>query len=241
VAQTPAVALEFTHVAKRLGSRWVLRDVNFTLARGETAVVLGPNGAGKTTLLKLAARTWTPSHGHIRWFGGEAAESEGDVRIGYLGHASFLYRALSGLENLEFYARLYGLKRPRASAEAALERVGLTAFRFEPVRRYSRGMEQRCAIARAFLASPDLLLLDEPYTSLDLQATGVLDELVRGTTGRGGAALVITHQLHEAERLGDRTAILWQGRIVRSAESGEFAALAAAYRTLFERREHDGA
>lgn len=241
MAQTAPVALEFVHVAKRLGSRWVLRDVNLSLARGETAVILGPNGAGKTTLLKLAARTWAPSRGRIRWFGGEAAEAQGDVRIGYLGHASFLYRALSGLENLEFYARLYGLASPRAAAEAALEQVGLTAFRFEAVRRYSRGMEQRCAIARTFIADPELLLLDEPYTSLDVQATKVLDHLVRETTARGGAALVITHQLQEAQRVGDRTAILWQGRIVKSAAAGEFDALATAYRSLFARREHHGA
>ena len=237
---TPSPPLEITHVAKRLGTRFVLRDVSLTLASGEVAVVIGPNGAGKTTLLKLAARVWTPSRGRIRWFGLEPEEATGDARIGYLGHASFLYRPLSGLENLEFYARLYGLADPRARAEDALGRVGLRPFRFEPVRRYSRGMEQRAAIARTFLAEPELLLLDEPYTSLDVQGVDLLDQLVGEVTGRGGAALVITHQLTEARRIGHRTAILWQGRIVRSAEASGFDELAEAYRGLFSKRRQHG-
>jgi heme exporter protein A len=231
-----ASLLEVRHLSKRLGGRWVLRDVTFDLPAGEVGVILGPNGAGKSTLLKVLAGVWQPSAGTVRRFG--AAGDGPDARIGYLGHRSMLYPMLSGLENLTFYAHLYGLPAPRDAAAQMLRRVGLGPFQHEPVRRYSRGMEQRAAIARTFLPRPLLLLLDEPYTGLDLDAVRLLDHLVVQAVAEGGGALVITHHLEEAERLGTRFGILWQGRLLAWKSRAEWPVteLEARYRGLFAER-----
>lgn len=208
-----APLLEATHVAKRLGERLVLRDVTVAVPAGAVVVVLGPNGAGKSTLLKLAAGVWAPTQGRLQRFGQSVDGDTPDARVGYLGHRSFLYGGLSGLENLTFYARLFGVPRPRERAAALLAAVGLRPFQHEPVRRYSRGMEQRAAVARAFVAQPRLLLLDEPYTGMDVAAAALLDRWIRHTVGQGGGALLITHHLDEAARIGDRVGILWRGRL----------------------------
>lgn len=231
-----APLLEVRRLSKRLAGRWVLRDVTLELAAGEVGVIVGPNGAGKSTLLNVVAGVWQPSGGTVRRFG--AAGGEPDGRIGYLGHRSMLYPMLSGIENLTFYARLYGLPAPREAAAQALRRVGLGPFQHEPVRRYSRGMEQRAAIARAFLANPRLLLLDEPYTGLDLDAARLLDGLVRQVAAEGGGALLITHNLEEADRVGTRFGILWQGRLLawKSRDDWPVAELQARYRGLFAER-----
>jgi heme exporter protein A len=239
VAGTGGVAaplLDVRHLSKRIGGRWVLRDVTLELVGGEVGVIVGPNGAGKSTLLKVLAGVWQPSGGMVRRFGSENAQPDG--RIGYLGHRSMLYPMLTGLENLTFYARLYGLPAPRAAAAQALRRVGLGAFQHEAVRRYSRGMEQRAAIARAFLSNPRLLLLDEPYTGLDLDATRLVDTLVGEVVAEGGGALLITHNLDEAERVGTRFGILWQGRLVAWRSRAEWPAteLRARYGRLFAER-----
>lgn len=238
-----AAPLSVRHAAKRLGMRWVLRDVDFELAAGTVGVIVGPNGAGKSTLLKLAAGVWEPSRGQIVRFGEATRTDAGSARIGYLAHQSFLYGALSGLENLEFYGRLYGVRDPRGAAQRMLAHVGLARFQTEPTRRYSRGMQQRAAIARTFLHDPDLLLLDEPYTSLDVEAAAILDGMIRAVVRRGGAALLITHQWEEARRLAQWAAVLWQGRLVWSgpADPGALVGLETDYRRLFERRGGHGA
>lgn len=229
--------LHIQHISKRLGDRLVLKDVSFDVAQGQVAAFIGPNGAGKSTLLRIIAGVWRPSMGEVDRFGKPIHGDGSDRRIGYLGHQSFLYPALSGLENLEFYARLYGVKPVREAAMQALNAVGMKRFQHEQVRRYSRGMEQRVAIARAFMGDPELVLLDEPYTGLDVQATVLLDRLIRNTLAKGGGALLITHQLDEAKRLADYVGILWQGRLVswQAREPGVFDDLEQRYQSLFHR------
>jgi heme exporter protein A len=186
--------------------------------------------------LKLAAGVWAPSEGVLERYGDAVGEDGGDPRIGYLGHQSLLYRALIGLENLEFFGRLYGLRIPRVRAEAMLRRVGLRRVQGDPVARYSRGMEQRCAIARVFLHEPSLLLLDEPYTGLDVEARGILDALVRETVAMGGAAVYTTHVLDDVERESTRGAVLWRGDI-RQADRGGARAAAVLYENLLHARD----
>lgn len=230
--------LEAAGLRKRLGERMVLRDVSFSLMPGDSGVMVGPNGAGKTTLLKVLAGVWKPSAGTLSRFG-QSADGEGsDRRVGYLGHQSFLYRALTGRENLIFYARLYGVQEPERVAVEALKRVGMDRFQHDPVRRYSRGMEQRVSIARAFLARPELLLLDEPYTGLDVEAARLLDQMIEETVRRGGASLLITHHLDEARRVGNRYGILWNGRLVRWTDRDRegLSAVASEYQGFFAGR-----
>ena len=241
-----APLLSAVAVAKRLGERLVLRDVTLAVPAGSVVVVLGPNGSGKSTLLKLAAGLWAPSRGRLERFGQVVGTEATDPRVGYLGHRSFLYGALSGLDNLTFYARLYGVPRPRERAARLLAEVGLRRFQHEPVRRYSRGMEQRAALARAFVAHPQLLLLDEPYTGLDVGATGLLDQWIRRTTAAGGAVLLITHHLDEAARMGDRVGILWRGRledppVTRDGPGGFREQVARTYEARFRGSGPSGA
>jgi len=212
--------LRVVHLEKWIGERKVLADVSLDVGAGGGLAVLGPNGAGKTTLLKLVAGLWTPTRGEV-WRFGERVGEEGrpDPRVGLIGHQSFLYPALTALENLAMYARLYGLGHPEARAWAALEHFGLSWSARDPVRTFSRGMKQRLALARAWIHGPRLLLLDEPYAGLDLPGQQLLDEWLEEHRQRGGARLVITHNAGEALRVSDAVTILIRGRLVWWSEA----------------------
>lgn len=166
-------ALAADGLGKRLGERWVLAQVSFRVERGGALALLGPNGAGKSTLLRILAGLWKADRGTVVRFGQAVTEPRADRRIGYLGHRSLLYPALTARENLTLTARLWGCDPRRAGA--ALEEVGLGRFLDEPVATFSRGMLQRAAIARALLPDPEVLLLDEPYTGLDAPGRELLD------------------------------------------------------------------
>jgi heme exporter protein A len=155
-------------LGKRFGDKRVLRGVEFELARGGFAVVTGPNGSGKTTLLRICAGLAVPSEGEI-------AVDVGRTQIGYLAHDPLVYRELTAFENLELYGRLYRVPECRERIGMLLERFGLWDARHERVSAYSRGMTQRLALCRVLLHSPELLVLDEPYSSLDEAGASLLD------------------------------------------------------------------
>ena len=155
-------------LGKRFGDKRVLRGVDFELPRGGFAVVTGPNGSGKTTLLRICAGLALPSEGKI------AVEAT-RTQIGYLAHEPLVYRELTALENLELYGRLYRVPEHRERIGMLLERFGLWGARHERVSAYSRGMTQRLALCRVLLHSPELLVLDEPYSSLDEAGASLLD------------------------------------------------------------------
>lgn len=211
------------HLEKRIGDKEVLRDISLELGRYSALAVLGPNGVGKTTLLRVLAGVWGPSRGQL-WRFDEPVSKDGrpDPRVGYLGHQSFLYPSLTALENLTFYARLWGLNRPRERAQDMLMRVGLTWSHSDPVRTFSRGMLQRAAIARALLPEPQLLLLDEPYTGLDLEAQAFLDRTLIAFRQDGGAIILITHNVAEALRSSDAVTIMLGGKLVWWAPTPEW-------------------
>jgi ABC-type multidrug transport system ATPase subunit len=207
--------LRVKHLEKWIGERRVLADVSLEVGAGGGLAILGPNGAGKSTLLKVVAGLWSPSGGEVWRFGAPMAdEARPDPRVNLVGHHSFLYPALSGLENLEIYGRLYKIGRPRERALAALERFGLGWSSRDPVRTYSRGMKQRLTLARAWMCQPQLLLLDEPYVGLDLPGQRLLDDWLEEHRLGGGARLVITHYPEEAVRISDAVAILIRGQLV---------------------------
>ena len=209
------VLLRALHLEKKIGGKVVLRDVSLEVGGQGALAILGPNGAGKTTLLRILSGVWGPTQGEL-WRFGQKVDKEGrsDPRIGYLGHQSFLYPTLSALDNLTFYAKLWGLDRPSVRAANALKQVGLTWSQTDPVKTYSRGMLQRAAIARVLLTQPKLLLLDEPYTGLDLAAQEFLDTTLRSFQTAGGAIILITHNVHEAIRVSQAVTILVRGRLV---------------------------
>jgi len=140
-------------------------------------------------------------------------------RIGLLSHQTFLYDHLSGLENLEFYARLYGLDEPRATARAALRGAGLDSRRHDLVRGYSRGMQQRLAIARTLLHRPDILLLDEPFSGLDREASDRLQEALRAPDACRRACVMATHDFAAGVALSTRIVVLADGRIAADVPS----------------------
>ena len=214
------VLVRALHLEKKIGGKVVLRDVSLEVGGQGALAILGPNGAGKTTLLRILSGVWGPTQGEL-WRFGQKVDKEGrsDPRIGYLGHQSFLYPTLSALDNLTFYAKLWGLDRPSVRAANALKQVGLTWSQTDPVKTYSRGMLQRAAIARVLLTQPKLLLLDEPYTGLDMAAQEFLDTTLRSFQAAGGAIILITHNVHEAIRIAQAVTILVRGRLVWWADT----------------------
>jgi ABC-type multidrug transport system ATPase subunit len=155
-------------LGKRFGDKRVLRGVDLDVGRGGFALVTGPNGSGKTTLLRICAGLALPTEGRVAV---EAARTQ----IGYLAHEPLVYRELTALENLELYGRLYRVPERRERIGMLLERFGLWEARHERVAAYSRGMTQRLALCRVLLHSPELLVLDEPYSALDEAGAALLD------------------------------------------------------------------
>jgi len=179
--------------------------------------VLGPNGAGKSTLLGVLATLVAPSSGRVRW--GEVELRRGSAArssLGYVGHEPGLYMDLGPLENLSLFARVYGLSDPLGRGRALLDRVGLGDVPHEvPVRTFSRGMQQRLALARALLHEPPILLFDEPSSALDpVGARWLAEELGRERDG-GRVVVLVTHDLEAAGGLAEHVVVMRRGRVVR--------------------------
>lgn len=228
------LAIDAEGVRKAFGRTVVLRDLTLRVKKGEALAVFGPNGAGKSTLLRLCATLYRPGRGTLRLFGSEDTGTVLRRRLSLLGHQSYLYPDLSALENLVFYARLYGLAGAERVAETWLERVGLSASRNSPVRTFSRGMEQRLALARALLHAPDLLLLDEPWTGLDAEGADLLTGLLTELRREGCTLVTATHDFDRGLDVADRAVILHRGRIVWESAivAGARPALDAIYRRV---------
>jgi heme ABC exporter ATP-binding subunit CcmA len=212
-------SLTFTEVTRSFGRRRALSRVTFRCDAGEIVGLLGPNGAGKSTLLSIAATLIQPTSGEVR-YGDRTARDGGAAlrgRIGLLGHDLYLYPELSAAENLLFFGRTYQLPDVARRVDRALERTGLDARRHDPIADYSRGMRQRLALERALLHDPRLVLLDEPFTGLDDEATRALRERLAGLRASGRIVLLTTHDLETIESLIDRAVMLRGGQVVTIA------------------------
>lgn len=201
-------------VSRHFGRRRAVSRITFQASRGTVLGLLGPNGAGKSTLLALLATLLRPSAGSIRYGGLDAAAHGAALRgsIGVLGHDLFLYPELTALENLEFFATLYGVADPRHAASAALGHAGLSDRAGDPVSSFSRGMRQRVALERALIHRPRLLLLDEPFTGLDDSSASALGGRLRSLRQTGAIVVLATHDLDLAEGMFDRAVFLRDGR-----------------------------
>jgi heme exporter protein A len=201
------LALRLAGLRRDYGERTALDGVGLELAGGESLVVLGPNGAGKTTLLRILATLLRPSGGEVVVLGCSLPREAWKLRgkIGYLGHEPLLYRDLSGRENLRFHARLHGISG--AAGEARIEQllvaVGMERRADERIAELSAGMRQRLAVCRCVLHEPELLLLDEPDSNLDLEGRELARELIG--PGGGRTRVIVTHDpdrfLPEADRV----------------------------------------
>lgn len=208
-------------LVKRYGMNLVLRGVDLHVNAGEFVTLVGSNGAGKSTLMRIVATLLQPTSGTVQIGGWALPKHAGRVRrhIGLVSHHSLLYGDLTAAENLAFFARIYHLDHSEERVMAALRKVGLYARQRDAVSTFSRGMVQRLTIARATLHEPDILLLDEPYTGLDQDASRLLDDLLRQEHENGRSILMITHDLTHGLNLCDRTAILNRGKIVHDVAS----------------------
>jgi heme ABC exporter ATP-binding subunit CcmA len=227
-ATTPSSPLRsmvtISGLAKRYNLRPVLTGVNYSMPTGRTVVLLGPNGAGKTTLLRILATLTKPSQGQVLVGSADVVRDAGDVRriIGYVGHQPMVYSELTGVENLLFFAKMYGVPDGAARAERLLTRVGLRAKTRDRVATYSRGQVQRLALARGLLHDPPLLLLDEPETGLDADAILLLRELIGERRERGLSTIFTTHQVDQGLIASDEALALVRGRVAYSGSSSGF-------------------
>jgi heme exporter protein A len=226
--------IEVRDLVKSFGPRKALDGVSLSIGAGECVALMGPNGAGKTTLLRILASLSRPTSGVVHIAGLDPRRVEVGRRIGFLSHQTLLYDDLTVEQNLRFYARLYDLDGASQRIEELLERVGLGARRDDLVRALSRGMQQRLAVARAILHRPQVLLLDEPFTGLDLQAVQVLTDLLKELVEEDCAVLMATHSLERGLALGRRVLVLKQGSIVydRPREAIDSAVFFDTYRAL---------
>lgn len=189
------VVLQAQRISKFFGDRPVLHAVNFTAHGGDAAVIVGRNGVGKSTLIRVFCGLTRPSAGRLLLFGREptALAAAQFRRIGVLLHQTLLYPNLSARENIEFYSELFDIAQPAAHASRWLERIGLEHAADEQVSALSRGMEQRLAIARAMLADPELILLDEPFAALDADGAALVAGLIREALARNAAVIFTAH------------------------------------------------
>ncbi len=211
--------IEVHKLTKRFGLKTVLRGLDFEVQPGEFVALLGPNGAGKTTFLRILASLSRPSMGKVKIAGYELPGQAAAVRarLGVVSHLPLLYPDLTAQENLEFYARMYGLTEYEARITQVLEMIGLEPRRHDLVRTFSRGMQQRLAIGRAILHDPEVMLFDEPYTGLDQDASAMLDEVLKTVAAQGRTVVMTSHDLARAEDLATRFDILSRGVIAASA------------------------
>jgi len=219
-AEQPGIA-RLTSVAKLFGTFAALRPLSLTLEPGKIYLILGENGAGKSTLLRLLAGLAEPSQGKVEVFGAPPSASRG--RIAYMAHASTLYDELTALENLHYFATLHKMDGSCAcvgSPEMALRAVSLDPALKRPVAQYSQGMRQRASLARALQSDPELLLLDEPFSNLDVaSAQSIVDLLADFRTWphpnspAGRTIVLTTHQAHLVQPIADVTLTLTAGTL----------------------------
>ncbi|HKF50058.1 MAG TPA: ABC transporter ATP-binding protein [Terracidiphilus sp.] len=213
------------NVSKLFGTFAALRQVTAELELGKCYVLIGENGAGKSTLLRILAGLLRPSFGTVQLFGdrepGSPAAGPGRwgvepqhirERIGYMSHAAMLYDELSAEENLRYFASLYPGRQCLSPSEA-LRQVGLDPALRRPVGHYSQGMRQRTSLARVLLSVPELLLLDEPFSNMDVESARQMVELLAGFRHGSRTIVITTHQRELAAPIADYVFALKAGRV----------------------------
>ena len=209
-----------TNLIKQFGRFAALRGVTAEFPGGKLYAILGDNGAGKTTLLRTLAGLNHPSSGQVTILGRTRFR---DVchQVGYMAHPSLLYDEMSGVENLAYFAQLYGIG-DSGRCDEAIRAVGLDPTLTRPVGQYSQGMRQRMSLARALLNDPRILLLDEPFSNVDLHSAADMVRLLAGLRNRGKTIFVVTHQASLLEAAADEFIWMEFGRIVARTRDFKF-------------------
>ena len=207
-----APVISVSNLVKQFGRFAALRGVSADFVGGKLYAILGDNGAGKTTLLRTLAGLNQPSGGQVTILG---ASKFHDVcqQVGYMAHPSLLYDEMSGMENLAYFAQLYGITDGSRCAEV-IRAVGLDPELTRPIGQYSQGMRQRMSLARALLHDPKILLLDEPFSNVDIHSAGGMVRLLGRTRDQGKTLIVVTHQASLLEGAADEFIWMEAGKII---------------------------
>jgi len=198
-------------VSKLFGSFAALRQISVDLEPGRCYVLIGENGAGKSTLLRILAGLLHPSHGTVKVFG-NLEPHQARARIGYMSHAPMLYDEFTAVENLSYFSSLYP-GRPSLSPEEVLRQVGLDPALDRTLGQYSQGMRQRTSLARVLLPVPELLLLDEPFSNMDVESVSQMVHLLAGFRQSSRTIVITTHQREHAAPIADWVLALKAGRV----------------------------
>jgi len=221
--------LELRHAARLYSGIAAVNDVSFLARAGEVTGYLGPNGSGKSTTLKMIAGLIEPSEGEIL-FRGEPIERNRIAhrqRLGYVPEEPHLYPHLTGAEYLEMVGQLRGLPEPQLAKKinGFLRLLSLYEDRYVPISSYSKGMRQKVLLAAALLHNPEIILLDEPFSGLDVNSALVMRQLIRELAARGKVVLFSSHELETVERVSSHIVILHQGRVVANDSIEQLRAL----------------
>lgn len=216
-------AIALHDIAHRFGRRWALRGVSLEVPRGEVLALLGHNGSGKSTLLRVASTVIRPTRGGGTIYGVDLVSHAATVRsrIALLSTEPGVYGDLTAYENLLFASRMLGISPDPLALRRALDRVGLGREEHELARNMSSGMQRRLSIARLLLRQPQVLLLDEPYNSLDVEGAGLVNELIREMRDRGGTVLLVAHDIARADGLPDRTLTMEDGVLISDSRDAQ--------------------
>ncbi len=217
-----APAIEASGLSKQFGAVRALDNVAVRVDRGESVALFGANGAGKTTLIRILTLGLRPAAGQFRISGFDHRTDPQQIRrrIGLISHQSLLYDQLTVSENLEFFAKLYGVEHPRRRCRELLDMIGLGHRAPDLLGTLSRGLQQRLSIARALVHDPPVIFLDEPFTGLDPQAAAMLRSALQELRDRGHSVLLVTHDLRLGLDLSDRWLLLVRGQVVDRGSSG---------------------
>ena len=224
----PAIAV--SDLVKFFGRFPALRGVSSTFFAGKLYVIVGDNGAGKSTLLRIIAGLMQPTQGSLAVLGSRSLRNVAH-RMGYMAHAPLLYDELSGMENLRYFAGLYGIHDENVCRQA-IAMVGLDPELMRRVGQYSQGMRQRMSLARAVLHNPEVILLDEPFSNVDVHSAAEMAEILGKLRDAGKTILVITHQAAVMERVADQFVHMSAGQIVSTSSQPQWATETAPARTL---------
>lgn len=224
MATLDTARIEIIGLVKRYHFHPVLDHLSLTLEDGCFCLLIGANGAGKTTLLRILAGLTRPDEGEIA-IGNAEEFSDPLIRqnLGFIGHEPMFYHDLTAEENLHHYAQLYALENYHEKINHSLNITGLSQYRDQPLRTFSRGMQQRLSLARAFLHNPSILLLDEPYTNLDPQAASVLDNQLRTMSHSGCTILLAAHRPQRLLSVATHIAWLKSGKIYQHLPISQLA------------------
>lgn len=208
-----APSIQVDSITYSYGKQQAVRGISFDVAPGEILGFLGPNGAGKSTTIKMLIGQLIPDSGAINILGTQILGHNSEIhrRMGVCFEEKNLYLQMSGKENLDFFARLYGLKHP--NTDKILQQVDLWNRAKDRVSSYSKGMRQRLMIARALLHDPEVLFLDEPTDGLDPVSSKAIRDIITQRAQNGTAVLLTTHDMYEADKLSDRVAFINEGKI----------------------------